>query len=602
MSRSIIPPTQLLEARITAADRAYRNERQAEYVKQIWYLIACTIACLSCIRALRFLCSRLTTHGADTVVKEKTDPEAAAISDKKTMSISRLPLAVVTTFRIVAFRWTIVIGSYDLASVSEVTFILGYMAAVFIWLLVDTRDLQSYMFQDRAAHFASGQLTLVVGLASKNNIISFLTGVSHEKLNVLHRASARTCLILLWMHAITRTVAGLSPQFDFSHNWVRSGATALAAFTLATVLALRPVRHYAFEFFLVCHIVLIAIFLICGYFHAREQDCGFYIWPALMLWALDRVLRLARVLYNNRVWTRANPEHSLATVELLAEDTIRLTLRRRFMWTPGQHAYVILPSISNLPTEAHPFSIASIPEHCEGTDEMDVVFLIRGRTGFTERLRKHAIKNDRSSVPALLDGPYGYPPDLRGFSTCILIAGGSGVSYTLPLLLNTVRGNARGGNSNVRRVVFVWAVRDGGHLSWISKTLTQALSSSKSPLSIEPRVYITGPSYPIPHVPFVSEPPSPSSPAESEKDAKDMITLPSYTSLKLIHGRPSIRKLLHEEIAASLGPVSVDVAGPFELTESVRRELRSNVASPLAVLRGSPPVTLHVESFGTFKS
>lgn len=59
--------------------------------------------------------------------------------------------------------------------------------------------------------------------------------------------------------------------------------------------------------------------------------------------------------------------------------------------------------------------------------------------------------------------------------------GGSGISYTLPLLLNLIRlvfaaisvfgirfmtvlfsVNARGGKSVVRRVVFVWAVRDAG--------------------------------------------------------------------------------------------------------------------------------------------
>ena len=52
-----------------------------------------------------------------------------------------------------------------------------------------------------------------------------LTGIGHEKvstpltlvyptltsihqLNILHRASARTCLILLWIHALTRAVSG----------------------------------------------------------------------------------------------------------------------------------------------------------------------------------------------------------------------------------------------------------------------------------------------------------------------------------------------------------------------------------------------------------
>jgi ferric-chelate reductase len=142
-----------------------------------------------------------------------------------------------------------------------------------------------------------------------------------------------------------------------------------------------------------------------------------------MLWALDRSLRLARILYNNRFWSRKNPDHTHATVELLSEDTVRLTLRRRFTWIPGQHAYVILPSISTLPTESHPFTIASIPETHGDNKDRTVVFLIRGRSGLTQRLRDHAIRNGANSVPALLDGPYGYPPDLRPFTTCILISG-----------------------------------------------------------------------------------------------------------------------------------------------------------------------------------
>ena len=36
----------------------------------------------------------------------------------------------------------------------------------------------------------------------------------------------------------------------------------LAAFTLATILSVRPIRQLAFEFFLVSHIVLIALVLL----------------------------------------------------------------------------------------------------------------------------------------------------------------------------------------------------------------------------------------------------------------------------------------------------------------------------------------------------
>lgn len=148
---------------------------------------------------------------------------------------------------------------------------------------------------------------------------------------------------------------------------------------------------------------------------------GNYIWPGLLVWGFDRTLRLWRTIWNGRLWNRA--QSSDALVELLSEDTIRLTMRRKMTWTPGQHAYVVLPTISSLPFEAHPFTIASIPDNSSTNGETDVVFLIRGRNGFTGRLRALATKDHGSRVPALLDGPYGIPPDLRRFTTCVLIAG-----------------------------------------------------------------------------------------------------------------------------------------------------------------------------------
>ena len=146
-----------------------------------------------------------------------------------------------------------------------------------------------------------------------------------------------------------------------------------------------------------------------------------------MVWAFDRVLRVARLLWNNLVGRSSERHHATAAVELLSEDTIRLTLRRTFNWKPGQHAYVILPTVSELPFEAHPFTIASIPNTLDGekgSTEKDVSFIIRGRNGFTGRLKEHAIQNaGQSTVPAYIDGPYGCPPDLTQYSTCILIAG-----------------------------------------------------------------------------------------------------------------------------------------------------------------------------------
>ncbi|KAI0321845.1 FAD-binding domain-containing protein [Amylostereum chailletii] len=598
----------------SAADRALKAQQQRKYVRQLWLFLAAVVGFLAAIRLVTALSSARrprslppspSSPSAPQDDKEKSSSHSLRPPLNRGVSWRHLPRASLTAFRIVAFRLTVSIGFGPIGSVSELTFIIGYIVAIFIWLLVDTRDLYTAFWEDRAAHFASSNLSLVVALAGKNNLISFLTGVGHEKLNVLHRAAARTCLILLWMHAAGHVASGLPEIFDFRHSWMRWGVTGLIAFTLATVLSIRPIRQMAFEFFLVSHIILIAIFLVGGVLHTREVGFDDYIWPALVVWSSDRFIRLGRILWNNKLWKGSSQKYCQASVESLSEDTIRLRLQRSFTWRPGQHAYITLPTVSDIPTEAHPFTISSIPgSEIEGDHAIE--FLIRAREGFTARLREHAVKMGSCTVPVFVDGPYGCPPDLRSFTTCILLAGGSGVSYTLPLLMETVRA-ASVGKSATRRVVFVWAVRDASHLTWISNILADTLAAAPASLSIEPRIYVTSTHLPAlqDSVPLIYGPSASLSRAIASKPSSNLspdIQLPSYGALRIIPGRPNIRGLLQEEIEASPGPVSVDVAGPSTIAQSVRNALCRDAASPFGVLKGAPSVTLHVETFGMVKT
>lgn len=57
-------------------------------------------------------------------------------------------------------------------------------------------------------------------------------------------------------------LSSLPQKFDFTHGWMISGAIGLAAFTLATCLAVRPIRTLVFELFLIMHIILIVSVLL----------------------------------------------------------------------------------------------------------------------------------------------------------------------------------------------------------------------------------------------------------------------------------------------------------------------------------------------------
>ncbi len=105
--------------------------------------------------------------------------------------------------------------------------------------------------------------------------------------------------------------------------------------------------------------------------------------------------------------------------------------------------------------------------------------------------------------------------------------------------------------------------------------LSEALDDSSSNLSVEPRIYITGTKLPnVAVLPNTS--PNPSGTASTASSSKPDIIIeekpelpPVYSALKIIHGRPSIRKLLYDEISASPGPISVD--GTYCPSEVIER-------------------------------
>jgi ferric-chelate reductase len=324
------PAATLLDARAsTAADRLVRDQTQTKFTKQIWYLIASVVALLMFIRIARYLHSFVAIP-KPTLEKEseksKSDLEGASSSVIGRISLRRLPLAIATAFRIVAFRWTIVIGTFAVSSVSELAFILGYMVAIFIWLLVDSKSMSALCcanvdlihLQHATFRLCSGKIaphtshlpSCLSSSASQARTISFLvrsgfilrlmklthftvlTGVSHEKarwhcsLNnhfgsrvVLvecpsprscknlscspldahnHEDCGRVCIFGYLYHLYSPRCDSLPEQFDFTHPWMQAGAIGLAAFSLATLFSIRPIRHLAFEFFLLSHIVLIA--------------------------------------------------------------------------------------------------------------------------------------------------------------------------------------------------------------------------------------------------------------------------------------------------------------------------------------------------------
>ena len=97
-------------------------------------------------------------------------------------------------------------------------------------------------------------------------------------------------------------------------------------------------------------------------------------------------------------------------------------------------------------------------------------------------------------------------------------------------------------------------------MKWISKVLNEALVIAQTTsLSVDARVYVTGARAPALIVDSVDSSREGSISADSPTDSPTLeAKLPPYNALQVTHGRPSVKKLLDEEITTSWGPVSVD--------------------------------------------
>ncbi|KIJ68920.1 hypothetical protein HYDPIDRAFT_79795 [Hydnomerulius pinastri MD-312] len=220
------------------------------------------------------------------------------------------------------------------------------------------------------------------------------------------------------------------------------------------------------------------------------------------------------------------PPPGYAHAELLSGRTIRLRLiTPGFLpWAPGQHFLVNIPSVSRF--TSHPFTCASVcDEESPSDDGRMMVFLVRAKSGWTQdlwdlvtRMTAEHLPGDTPSfgtdslpkrgvlLRAYVDGPFGSSKRARwgNYSTAVIITGGSGVSFGLSLLQfmclclagrdGTRLGGHPGGwgkkRSEMKRVRFIWLVREYSHVQWCASIIRRCMSMvSSSALQVD--IYVT---------------------------------------------------------------------------------------------------------------
>ena len=197
--------------------------------------------------------------------------------------------------------------------------------------------------------------------------------------------------------------------------------------------------------------------------------------------------------------------------------------------------------------------------------------------------------NAPRSTSQIVQGPYGgltYRDPAR-FEACMLVAGGSGLTFALAVLEDLIGSALRGGRrrrTRTRIIALVWTVRDADMVRTFAGQLQALLDLARGLVFFSIRIHITGP------------------PTAYDPDKLRQ----QVPAANLFAGRPELTPLVNGIVSALIGPpdvwrntpcrggLHVLACGPSEVIVGVRRAV-GGIARARAVQAGG--IVVHSESF-----
>lgn len=204
-----------------------------------------------------------------------------------------------------------------------------------------------------------------------------------------------------------------------------------------------PVRLIYHIVFYAIHVTLSAFILIVVALHRpnfSQHAIIITLFPASLSF-MDRAIRIFKF--------SCNFMGNHAALTALPNGATRVTLRQSSKATPGSHAFLWLPAIRL--AETHPFTLVS-------SDPAE--FVVFSRDGFTSALHRYAKEFPNKTLRCSLNTGYGKLPAFKTYDSILLIAGGSGASFTFAVALDLSRNPAPCPSGSI---TFVWVIRDKGN-------------------------------------------------------------------------------------------------------------------------------------------
>ena len=354
----------------------------------------------------------------------------------------------------------------------------------------------------RAGMMSVAMMPWIIGLGMKANIISVMTGIGHERLNVLHRWAGYICLLLALIHTIPFYV---QPLWDpsgfaayktyFAQHWYiyTTGLAAIGPLGFLCLHSLPFLRSWGYELFLFLHVPASFAFLAMLFWHCNNYLTSWsYLWATVAIWLSSYLIRLFYLNWTNPLrmsWLIGEE----CAVTILPENAVKVTVPTQTKWRPGQYVYLRMPGVAIF--ENHPFTIASLcsddfPSEY-GPNYRDMTLVFRPFGGFTRKVYDTSLrKGPYKTYRAFIDGPYGgMQRQMASFDHVIFFAGGSGITALASQLLDLIK-RMRDGKAVTKQVHVVWALKRPETMEWFKEEL-RICREFAPPGSVQCSFYIT---------------------------------------------------------------------------------------------------------------
>ncbi|KAI1353520.1 ferric reductase NAD binding domain-containing protein [Xylaria sp. FL0043] len=316
----------------------------------------------------------------------------------------------------------------------------------------------------RFGWMATGNLAFVVFLALKNTPLAILTVYSYERLNCLHQIAGYTTLLYAILHASLYTYYFMTTGKTYIlHEDVVTAGIVLGFAMFFTVFAGLTLQRAKYELFYIIHLALFVVIVVTLGLHRPNLESDKTLIATIViasLWVSDRLIRIARLAYNS-----INNE---AMVFPLPNGGTRVVIKKPITRArPGKHCYVWVPHIRSF--ETHPFTIVA-------SEPMELI--INTHSGFTRDLHQYASQNPGTNLRVSVEGPYGTSPDPMEYDKVVLVAGGSGATFTIGLAADMIR---RLSPDSGKQIEFIWVSRSHESIEWFTQHLQDLLTHECAP-------------------------------------------------------------------------------------------------------------------------